>query len=134
MGQDAVTQLEQCVKTAKDRLSDTGFRLLFSRFCGNAVDSDAEWKRLDKLVKAKRQEEQQRQQENPSKQSTFRFQKWKRQGPGKNITRVHLFVLFHCDGGSEFTAAMLKAHLKKLFLNRLALNRQAALRLLRREV
>jgi hypothetical protein len=112
IGQDAVTQLEACVKKAKALLNDESFRLLFTRFGNSAVDAENGLQSLEQLVKTKQEEEEKRQKENPNAQSTFRFQKCKRSGQGKDITRVELFLLFHCDGGSEFTAALLKAWLK----------------------
>ena len=119
VGKDAVAQLGECVKTAKSLLQDQTFGFLFNRIGGSTFDTDSELQRLDKLVEARRQEEEMREKDAPSSQSSFRFQKWKVQGPGKDNSRVELFVLFHCDGGSEFSATLLKARLihKKLYLS-----------------
>lgn len=119
VGKDAVAQLEQCVNTAKSLLQDQTFGFLFHRIGGSAFVPDSELQRLDKLVEARRQEEENREKDAPSSQSNFWFQKWKVQGPGKDNPRVELFVLFHCDGGSEFSATLLKTRLihKKLYLS-----------------
>ena len=108
-------------------LSESKPELIFartlSRLCGGAFNDDAEVKNklrsLDDLIKTKWSEEDRRQKDNPTSPSTLRFQNWKRSGLGKDNIRVELFVLFHCDGGSQFTAALLKAWLKGLYLSRL---------------
>jgi hypothetical protein len=117
-GMEAVTQLAQCVQTAKSLLREDTFKFLFDRIGGGNFDTDSELKRLDGLVEAKRQEEEKRLKESPSTPSSFQFQEWRTQGPGKDNPRVQLFVLFHCAGGSDFTATLLKTRLveKKLYL------------------
>ncbi|HXG49507.1 MAG TPA: type V CRISPR-associated protein Cas12b [Methylomirabilota bacterium] len=112
VGEDAVEQLERCLATAKTLLEEKAFCSLFKRLGGSAFDTATELARLEKLVQTKRQEEEQRRGQKPESPSTFRFQNWKRSGPGKDNIRVELFVLFHCDGGSEFTATLLKTRLK----------------------
>lgn len=114
-GEEAVAQLEQCLNTAKQQLEDKAFLSLFERLGGGPFSSASELSRLEKLIQAKRETEEKRQ-KNPNSASTFRFQNWKRSGPGKDNVRVELFVLFHCDGGSEFTAALLKTRLKDRYL------------------
>jgi hypothetical protein len=112
VGKEAVDQLEQCLATAKKLLQDTAFYSLFNRLGGRDFNLTEQLGRLENLVKTKRQEEEQRLRQNPAPTSTFRFQNWKRSGPRKDNVSVELFVLFHCDGGSEFTATLLKARLK----------------------
>lgn len=116
VGLDAVEQLDKCARTARTLLASDPFRLLFDRCGGKPFNIQNELKRLDEFVATKRHEEQKRQ-ENLSSPSNFRFQNWKRSGPGKDNIRVELFVLFHCDCGSEFTATLLKTRLiqKKLY-------------------
>jgi len=118
VGDKAVAELDQCVKSAKTLLQDDDYRFMFNRFGGDAIATDIELKRLDELVAAKRMVEENRQKESPKSESSFRFQNWKRSGLDKDNIRVELFVLFHCDGGSEFSATLLKARLiqKKLYL------------------
>ncbi|RMF09682.1 MAG: hypothetical protein D6763_07420 [Alphaproteobacteria bacterium] len=115
VGERALEQLERCLATAKELLKDAAFCSLFKHLGGSAFDSATEMERLEKLIQTKQQDEERRRKEKPRSPSSFRFQNWKRSGEGKDNVRVELFVLFHCDGGSEFTATLLKTRLKDLY-------------------
>lgn len=103
-GDKAVAELERCLKTAKSLLDDAAFSLNFRLIGGDRFNPAAEFDRLATAIELKKKTV-------AHSPASLRFQEWKTQGPDKDNKRVDLFVLFHCDGGSDFTATLLKARL-----------------------
>lgn len=105
VGTKAISQLESYLASARTALSDQAFLRDFRLLGGHDFDTDAELTRLTfKIAEAKSKVAQ--------APNSFFFQRWKRQGPKeRDRLRVELFLLFHFDGGSRFTATLLRARL-----------------------
>jgi hypothetical protein len=111
-GVEAVNKLRACLITAKKLLTDDTFKMDFALMGGNIGEADAVFERIEKALADKEKECKE-------KPESLWFQKWNTGGKDKDNLRVELFVLFGFDGGSAFTAALLKARVKKFHLDRL---------------
>ena len=115
IGSEAVAKLQNCVATAKELLGDNTFKTDFVLMDGNPCKADDEFTRIERAIADKDKD-------CAKKPESLSFQKWKAGGKGKDNKRIELFVLFGFDKGSLFTAALLKARVKRLRLEHLRKN------------
>jgi len=113
VGAEAVTKLRACITTAKQLLAEDTFKTNFALMGGDITEADSVFDRIGQSVADKENECKE-------KPESLSFQKWNTGGKNKDNKKVELFALFAFDGGSVFTAILLKAQIKqKGYLNQL---------------